>query len=197
MDAGRADVHDYGYARWRGLFARLIVAAACSCSVLISTAISMRKHLVWLLILWLTGLQQVSGQSAEHDWAALSMLRRGDRVVVERNSAPPIRDTYEGFDEDQINLIAGKTVLRQDIRKVTLIGGHPFGRSIAIGVGVGAGTGALLGAIGGGCNGHDWCFFSRGGTALIGLVVGVAFGAVAGTVVGVARHDHKVIYDRR
>ena len=71
----------------------------------------------------------------------------------------------------------------------------PFGKSIAGGIAVGGGAGALLGAIGGGCNGNDWCFFSRGGTALIGLIVDVAFGAVAGTVVGATRHSHKLIYD--
>ena len=91
--------------------------------------------------------------------------------------------------------MAGKPVARQDIRKITLIDGRPFGKSIAGGIAVGGGAGALLGAIGGGCNGNDWCFFSRGGTALIGLIVDVAFGAVAGTVVGATRHSHKLIYD--
>ena len=156
----------------------------------------MRRYLCWLLILSLTGLQDASAQNASHDWSALSILRRGDTVVVERKSAPSLQDTFESFDETQINL-AGRTVSRQDIQKIRLIGGRPFGNSIAIGIAIGSGAGALIGAIGGGCGGNGWCFVSRGATALVGAVLGVAFGAIAGTVIGATRHSHKLIYESR
>jgi hypothetical protein len=137
-------------------------------------------------------------------WENLSAIGAGHKIQVLELNSTKISGTFVNFSSTNISLQApsgSQTILRQDVRGVTLMENHHRLRNTLIGVGVGAGAGAIVGAASYhacstsaqnaflGCLG----FNGRGISSGIGAVIG----GVGGAIVGALWPSHKAVYRSR
>jgi hypothetical protein len=156
----------------------------------------MRSLISWIVVLLLTVPCETLAQSQSHDWTQVSHLKALDEIVVVPMAGRTTKGKFESFNEDGIVLSGGVRIERNLIRRIYLVGGRPYGKSIAVGIAVGGGTGAVVGAASGGCKPGRWCFISRQDAALILAVLGVAVGAIGGAVWSLTHHNRALIYER-
>ena len=132
----------------------------------------------------------VFAQTDQASWENLSAISAGHKIQVLEPNFKKISGTFMNFSNASVSLQApsgAQTILRQDVRRVTLMENHHRLRNALIGAGVGAGAGAGITA--GTWENHG--FLGDKGT---GAAVGAVIGAVGGAVVGALWPSHKTIY---
>ena len=152
----------------------------------------------FLVLIWVLMMPcAVFARTDQASWENLSAIGAGHKIQVLELNSKKISGTFMNFSSTNISLQAqsgSQTILRQDVRGVTLMENHHRIRNTLIGVGIGAGVGAGIGAAayhpctsaGFGCAGYA----GRG----IPVGIGAVIGAVSGAIVGALWPNHKTIY---
>ena len=139
----------------------------------------------------------VFARTDQASWENLSAIGAGHKIQVLELNSKKISGTFMNFSDTSISLQApngSQTILRQDVRRVTLLENHHRLRNALIGGAIGAGAGAGIGAASyrSCAPTQSFCIdpIGRGGVAGIGAVVGFAGGAI----VGALWPSHKTVY---
>jgi hypothetical protein len=139
----------------------------------------------------------VFARTDQASWENLSAIGAGHKIQVLELNSKKISGTFRNFSNTDISLQASsglRTILRQDVRRVTLMENHHRLRNALIGGAIGAGAGGGIGAAAyHSCSPtQTFCIdpIGRGGVAGIGAVVGFASGAI----VGALWPSHKTVY---
>ena len=146
------------------------------------------KFLVLICVLMMPGA--VFGRTDQASWENLSAIGAGHKIQVLELNSKKISGTFMNFSSTNISLQApngSQTILRQDVRRVTLLENHHRLRNTLIGAGVGAGAGAGITA----ATWENHGFLGDKGT---GAAVGAVIGAVGGAIVGALWPSHKTVY---
>jgi hypothetical protein len=123
-------------------------------------------------------------------WENLSAIGAGHKIQVLELNSKKVSGTFVDFSSTSISLrerSGAQTILRQDVRSVTLRENHHRLRNTLIGTGVGAGAGAGIAAT----TWENHGFFGNKGT---GATVGAVIGAIGGAIVGALWPSHKTVY---
>ena len=144
----------------------------------------------------------VFARTDQASWENLSAIGAGHKIQVLELNSKKISGAFMNFSSANISLQApsgAETILRQDVRRVTLMENHHRLRNTLIGVGVGAGAGAIVGAAS-----YHPCSASAqnqflgclgfSGSRSISSGIGAVIGGVSGAVVGALWPNHKTIY---
>ena len=135
------------------------------------------------LLLWVAlSSAAVQAQSPRQNWNSLSALTAGAEIRVQLTGGKTIRGFFQTAAPDGIvvNAATSQQVLaRKDVKRVQLKKPGHRGRNTLIGLGVGAGIGLATGAGLDAKAGDD-------GFGISAKIVLMCFGAVIGTVIGVA-----------
>lgn len=132
----------------------------------------------------------VFAHTDQASWENLSAIGAGHKIEVLQPNSKKITGTFMNFSNTGISLQApngSQTILRQDVRSVTLMENHHRLRNTLIGAGVGAGAGAGISAA-------AWENHGFAGSKGTGAAVGAVIGAVGGAIVGALWPSHKTIY---
>jgi hypothetical protein len=130
-------------------------------------------------------------------WENLGALSAGHKIQVLELNSKKFSGSFVNFSNTSISLQergGAQTILRQDVRSVTLLENPHRLRNALIGVVVGTGAGAGIGAAayhpctsaGFGCAGYT----GRG----IPIGIGAVIGGVSGAIVGTLWPSHKTIF---
>lgn len=141
----------------------------------------MKPRTVVAALLLLTAVGH--SQPARETWESLNTLAAGAEVRVSLTGGKTVRGFFQKASPDAIVVSAAKSeemLARQDVRRVQIKKPGHRGRNALIGLGVGAGGGLATGAVFDSKTGDDFLISGFGKIAF------TAFGAVVGTVIGVA-----------
>jgi len=157
-----------------------------------------------LLLLCVFGMSYASqAQSDKASWKNLSTLQTGQKIQIVDMNSKKHSGAFLKFSDAAIryqDTAGDQSIPKQDVRRVKLMENRHRIRNTLIGAGVGAGGGAVIGAVANhpcvpnppsqqfpNCLGAN---ISKGATAGIGAVLGIAAGAVVGALVP----THSTIY---
>jgi hypothetical protein len=158
-----------------------------------------KAHLKFLALICLFFMvpSAVFARTDQASWENLSAIGAGHKIEVLELNSKKVSGTFMNFSNTSISLQAlsgSQSILRQDVRSVTLLENHHRLRNALIGGAIGAGAGAGIGAAAyRSCSPtQSFCIdpIGRGGVAGIGAVVGFAGGAI----VGALWPSHKTVY---
>jgi hypothetical protein len=157
---------------------------------------------LFVLICVLIVPRAIFAQTDQASWENLSATGAGHKIQVLELNSKKISGTFMNFSSTNISLqtpSGAETILRQDVRRVTLMENHHRLRNTLIGIGVGAGAGAIVGAAS-----YQPCSASAqnqflgclgfNGTRGISSGIGAVIGGVGGAIVGALWPNHKTIY---
>jgi hypothetical protein len=154
----------------------------------------MRQFLATFTILLLIAIPVVGQQSSQEDWSAIASLTAGTPVEVQSQDNGKLKGTIASVSDASLVLTlknqTPKTVTRQSITRVYVVGKRHVALYAAIVGGIGFGTGAAIGSLACGSRGS---LCTRGqGVGVAGAIIGTA-GALAGAAIG-SHKGKKLIY---
>lgn len=124
---------------------------------------------------------QTSATNPQREWASLSVIPPGDRVIVERVDRRRIRGRLRGVSDTALGLSRGNDVMdinRQDIRRVYRVLDGSVGRSAVRGAAIGGLGAAVVGSI---SAEGDYKALAGFGFGVIGAGIGALVGGLRGS----------------
>ncbi len=126
------------------------------------------------------------------DWKNLEQLRVGERIQVVKKDKSSHFGTFVALSDESLtlrNASGDAGFRREEILRVSRIGGARRGRAALIGLAIGGGAGAAIGAAANGGGGSFEIISSKEAAAILGVVGGAAGAGIGAAVARPAKTE--------
>jgi hypothetical protein len=150
-----------------------------------------------VLLSSVTMLAQQAAAPINSDWARLSSIASGSKLLVKLKSGKSIEGKLTGVSDTSLSLSVKEKpieVKREDVFTIYQAIKKSATKATLIGLGVGAGAGAVIGVAG--SKDDDFAKIDHVATAAF-IVIGGAAGALTGYLVGKSGRKQVLIYQAR